>query len=200
MKPLIDVFIIEDDLELRKTIEDFFYSKGLSFRGFKTAEHAIESMIQGQIGCVLVDVNLPNMDGITFVEQLLSKDPYVPILVITGYADIDVALRAVKAGATEFLEKPVSLGVLYSKVMQSLAITKLQRERRLREINIINSVTSLTKREVEIVKLLLLGQSNKEVGIFLDISHRTVEVHRANIMEKLGAKSIIDLVGVEKHL
>ena len=192
--PLIDIFIIEDNKDFREMLEAFFTSKNLSFKSFESAESALRNMVLGEVGCVISDVQMGAMDGVEMTRLVKTVDKSIPIILITGYGSIEIAVKAVKAGATQFLEKPIDMEALYRLVMESLAVTEADRDRRLRDISIQKYLKNLTARERNILKLLATGLSNKEVGLKLDISYRTVEVHRAHIMEKLQAKSVVDLV------
>ncbi len=193
-KPLIDIFIIEDDKDFREMLESFFTSKNLSYKSFDSAEQALRNMVLGEVGCVLSDIQMGNMDGVQMTELIKKVDRKIPILLMTGFGDVGTAVKAVKAGANEFLEKPFDMEAMYRLIMECLAVTEADRDQRLRDIAIQKHLQELTSRERHILRLLATGLSNKEVGLKLDISYRTVEVHRAHIMEKLKAKSVVDLV------
>ena len=193
-RPLIDIFIIEDNKDYREMLEAFFTTKSISFKSFDSAERALKNMVLGEIGCVVSDVCMGGMDGVQMTGLIRKIDNKIPIILITGYGNVDLAVKAIKAGANEFLEKPLDVSDLYRLVIGFLAVTEVERAQRLRSISIQKYFVTLTIREKHILKLLGAGLSNKEVGLKLDISYRTVEVHRAHIMEKLRAKSIVDLV------
>lgn len=200
MSTIIDVFLVEDDLDFRTTIEDCLYQNKISFKSFDNIEDARDQIEEGKIGCVITDVFFSTGNGIDFMKGLLEKDPYLPVIVMTGYSSIDLALKAIKSGAREYIEKPFKINDFMKILKQVLKISTIEKEKREREIRIIKNVGSLTAREKEILKLLSLGQTNKEIGLILNISYRTVEVHRANIVDKLGAKTLIDLVYVSDRL
>ena len=193
-RPLIDIFIIEDNKDFREMLEVFFTKKTMSFKSFDSAEKALKNMVLGEVGCVVSDISMRGMDGVEMTALIRKIDNRIPIILMTGYGSIDIAVKAIKAGASEFLEKPFDVAVLYRLVIEFLAVTEAGREQRLRDIKIQRHLRELTMREKHILKLLATGLSNKEVGLKLEISYRTVEVHRAHIMEKLKAKSIVDLV------
>lgn len=200
MGTIIDVFLVEDDLDFRATVEDCLYQNKISFKSFDNIEDARDHIEEGKIGCVITDVFFSSGNGIDFMKELLEKDPYLPVIVMTGYSSIDLALKAIKSGAREYIEKPFKIDEFITILKQVLKISNIEKEKREREIRIIKNVESLTPREKEILKLLSLGQTNKEIGLILNISYRTVEVHRANIVDKLGAKTLIDLVYVSDRL
>ena len=193
-RPLIDICIIEDDKDFREMLEAFFTTKNMSFKSFNSAEKALKNIVLGEVGCIVSDISMGALDGVEMTSLIKKVDSRIPIILITSYGNVDVAVRAIKTGANEFLEKPFDVAVLYRLVIEFLAVTEADREQRLRDIVIQKHLIELTMREKHILKLLATGLSNKEVGLKLEISYRTVEVHRAHIMEKLKAKSIVDLV------
>ena len=199
-RPLIDIFIIEDNKDFREMLEVYFTTKNMSFKSFDSAERAMKNMVLSEVGCVVSDVKMGGMDGVEMTRMIRKIDSRIPIILITGYGNVDMAVRAIKAGANEFLEKPLDVNALYRLTMEFLAVTEADRNQRVRDIKIQQHITELTVREKHILKLLAQGLSNKEVGLKLEISHRTVEVHRSHIMEKLKAKSIVDLVHVADKL
>lgn len=199
-RALVDVFIIDDDTNFRQMLVDFFTSKNISCRDFVDPIDAINSYAPAQVGCVLVDIKMSRMNGIQVTKKLKSIDPLVPIIAITGYSNIGDAVATIKSGAIEYLEKPFDTHVLYNKVLACLAVTDEVRKQRIQDSHMSQNFETLTFRERQILTLLAIGRSNKEIGLSLDISYRTVETHRARIMEKLGANSVVDLVRIMHHI
>ena len=195
-RALVDVFIIDDDADFRQMIGTFLQSKNISFRDFACPVQALENYAPAQVGCVLVDIKMARMSGIELTKRLKSVDPLVPIIAVTGYGNVSDAVQTIKNGAIEYIEKPFDMNVLYTKVMACLSVTDAIRKQRLQDSKMRINLDSLTFRERQILTLLAVGMSNKEIGLSIDISYRTVEVHRARIMEKLGANSVADLVRV----
>ncbi len=191
---LLDLFIIDDDSDFREMLESFFKLKSLSYRSFDSAARALDSFIPGEVGCVLSDYKMESMDGIALTRELKRRDKFVPIILLTAYGTIPSAVKSVKFGAVDFIEKPFDNNALYELVLECLSVTEVARQERLMSILAMNKLSKLTQREIEILKLLSSGLSNKQIGLKIDISYRTVEVHRSNLMDKLGANSVVDLV------
>lgn len=194
--PLVDAFVIDDDIDFRTMICSFLQTKDISYRDFADPVQAVQAYVPAQVGCVLVDVKMAKMDGLQVTKKLKSLDPMVPIIVVTGYGDITHAIKAIKFGAMDYLQKPLDLNILYTKIMECLTVTQAVRGQRLKDSKMRINLESLTFRERQILSLVAMGLSNKEIGLSLDISYRTVEVHRSHIMEKLEADSVVDLVRI----
>ncbi len=197
---LVDVFIIDDDADFRQMLTTFFQTKNVTCRDFACPVQAVENYAPAQVGCVLVDIKMAKMNGIQVTKKLKSMDPLVPIIAVTGYGNITDAIATIKSGAIEYIEKPFNVDTLYEKVMACLSVTDAVRKQRLQDSKMRINFETLTFRERQILTLLSIGLSNKEIGLSIDISYRTVEVHRAKIMEKLGAKNIVDLVRVMLYM
>lgn len=202
-RAVIDVFIIDNHTDFRHMLVDFFKSKNISCRDFADPIDAINSYAPAQVGCVIVDIKMSHMSGIQVTKKLKAIDPLVPIIAITGYSNISDAVATIKNGAIDYVEKPFDkpfdINALYTKVIACLAVTDEVRKQRIQDSHMSQNFETLTFRERQILTLLAIGRSNKEIGLSLDISYRTVEGHRARIMEKLGASSAADLVRVMHH-
>ncbi len=199
-RALMDVFIIDDDADFRHMVATFLQTKNITCRDFPCPVQAIESYVPTQIGCVLVDIKMARMNGIQVTKKLKALDPLVPIIAVTGYGNVADAVATIKSGAIEYIEKPFNINVLYEKIMACLSVTEAVRKQRQQDSKMRINFELLTFRERQILTLLSVGMSNKEIGLSLDISYRTVEVHRAKVMEKLGAHSIADLVRITHYL
>jgi two-component system response regulator FixJ len=143
---------------------------------------------------VIADVRMPDMDGMTLQEELGKRGSALPVIVVTGHADVPLAVRAMKAGAVDFIEKPFDDEALISSVKRALAQAMSTREQASATQKASALIATLSARERQVLELLVAGRSNKVIAYELDISPRTVEIHRAHVMEKMEAKSLSDLV------
>ena len=188
------VFIVDDDPAVRDAIRWLMEQVKLRVQVCSSADEFFASYTPGTRACLILDIRMPGMSGLELQERLKAAGELLPIVVITGHGDISIAVRAMKAGAVEFLQKPFNDQVLLDAVQS--ALTKFgplwDQEARRQESNKISS--SLTKRETEVLNLLRTGKPNKSVATLLGISVRTVEGHRATIMSKMGARSIGELI------
>ena len=187
------VHIVDDDEAMRTALQRILGKMDVDCRTYATAEEFLSAAGKAN-GCVVADVQLPDMDGITLVQTMESHGIDWPVLVMTGHADINLAVRAMKAGAVDFLAKPFARDVFVEKVHACLAIEQLRARRRERKRNAGLRLSSLSQREAQVLRLVIDGKQNKSIAWDLEISIKTVEVHRARIMEKTGSTSIIELV------
>ncbi len=187
------VFIIDDDDAVRDSLGMVVETYGLDYRTFESAEHFLENYSPDQLGCLLLDMNLPGLNGDELQIELIRRNIHLPIIFITAYGTIPMTVRAMKAGAVDFLTKPVSKELLIERIQDLLVQASQMREQALKEQALSDRLKNLTARELEILPLLLAGNSNKQIGKQLAISYRTVEVHRARILNKTGASNLVDL-------
>ncbi len=187
------VYIVDDDDAVRGSLTYLVESVGLHARAFETIAQFSASYDPSEAGCLVLDIRLPGESGMNW---LLRKEAALPVVMLTGYADTQTAVRAMKAGAVDFIEKPfndqVLIDQLHSWLEQDAA--RLARECGQREIR--SRMASLTPRERDVLALVVAGKPNKLIARELDISAKTVEVHRARVMEKLGARSVAELVRI----
>jgi len=188
------VFIVDDDPAVRDAIRWLMEQVKLKVQVFASADEFLANYIPGTRGCIILDIRMPGMSGLELQERLKASSSLLPIIVITGHGDVSVAVRAMKAGAVEFLQKPFNDQILLDTVQSALsAYAEIwNREEKREEYN--RSLSSLTKREKEVLHLLRTGKPNKVIASILKISVRTVEGHRATIMSKTGAKSLGELI------
>lgn len=188
------VFIVDDDPAVRDAIRWLMEQVKLKVQVCTSADEFFSIYRPGTRACLILDIRMPGMSGLELQERLKAAGALLPIVIITGHGDVSIAVRAMKAGAVEFLQKPFNDQVLLDAVQS--ALTKYgplwDQEQRRQESNKISS--SLTKRETEVLNLLRTGKPNKSIAAILGISVRTVEGHRATIMSKMGAKSIGELI------
>lgn len=187
------VFVIDDSEDVRDSLAVLLQSAGYRVRTFASALEFLGQVAPGWRGCIIADVRMPGMTGIELLNELAVRTIRLPVIVITAHADVPMAVAALKAGAVDFIEKPFRDELLLSSMKSALA-------RPIEEADDAGSsgpsgrLRSLSEREREVMLLLVAGHPNKIVAERLGISTRTVEVHRAHIMEKTGAKSIADIV------
>ena len=143
-------------------------------------------------GCALVDVRMPGMDGLTLLEQLTSQGHAIPVIIMTGFADVPLAVKAMRAGAVDFVEKPCARELLIDSVRRALAAIRPKTSTSVAEAN--TRLEKLTQREREVLDLIVAGNANKVIAHKLGISPRTVEIHRGRLMEKTGVQSLAELV------
>jgi two-component system CheB/CheR fusion protein len=187
------IHVVDDDCQIRDGMRFFLEAEGLVVEDYGNGEAFLHAATAGEEGCLLLDARLPGMSGLELLRQLRRDGNRIPTVMITGYGDVAIAVEAMKAGASDFLEKPVTQRRLVNCV--ALAV---EASRRLTGIETRNKVAldhigSLTPRQKEILGLVLAGRPNKNIAADIGISQRTVENHRASIMRKMGAKSLPEL-------
>lgn len=184
------IFIIDDEIEVRNSLKWLFESVKLNVETYENAHFFLEKYNCDKKGCIIMDVRLPGMSGLELLEHLRRQKNHMPVIVITGHGDIQMAVRAMKAGALDFILKPVNKQCLLETTQNCLNQTS-----HLKSIEIINDrINTLTEREQQICELILDGKLNKEIAYELSISISTVEAHRANIMNKMKAKNLAQFI------
>nr|WP_281418457.1 response regulator [Azospirillum soli] len=186
------IHIVDDEPEVRAAMERMLLADGLAYRTYGSAEELL-AVVDEIDGCVVADVHLPDMDGIALVGTLEARRTDCPVLVITGRADVDTAVQAMKTGAVDFLAKPFGRATFLDKIHACLMVQRARTARRQRARHAEHVLASLSDRERQVLRLVIEGKQNKVIAWELDISIKTVEAHRAHIMEKTGAGSVIDL-------
>lgn len=188
------VHVIDDDEAVRHSLDFLFGSAGLAVRTYDSAESFLAVAAELRSGCVLTDVRMPGMDGLALQRRLRELGVRLPVIVMTGHGDVPIAVQALKAGAADFIEKPFDDEVLLTAVRAALEADRRAREREAEIEEIATRLASLTPRERQVLERLVAGQPNKTIAFDLGTSPRTVEVHRARVMEKMGARSLSELV------
>jgi two-component system response regulator FixJ len=188
------VHLIDDDDGVRQAVAFLLTTSGFAVRVYETAIAFLDALPSVQPGCVVTDVRMPGMDGLALQRELRNREIPLPVIVMTGHGDVPLAVEAMKAGAVDFIEKPFSDETMLSAIR--VAIDRhAQNARRGTEIAAIKGkLASLSPREHEVLDGLIAGLPNKTIAYNLKISARTVEVHRANLMTRMGAHSVADLV------
>jgi FixJ family two-component response regulator len=188
------VFVIDDDLAARNSVVALVESKGVTARGFSSAEEFLAEFDPRHEGCIVADVRMAGMSGLELLEELRARKSTLPVVVITGFADVQMAVRAMQAGAVTFLEKPCQEPELWRAIQQALEIEQNQSGMRKQLADVEARLATLTEDELLVLRRLLDGQPNKRIATELDIGLRTVELRRSNIMRKMQATSLPDLV------
>ncbi|MAU60278.1 response regulator FixJ [Parvibaculum sp.] len=193
MKSSDKIHVVDDDEAVRSSLRMLLESAGFDVAAYASAADFLESYRSGLSGCVVADVRMPGMDGIQLQEELAQRHAHLPFIAMTGHGDVPLAVRAMKAGAVDFIEKPFEADDLISAVERALALGRNRAEDS-GSAEAAALVAGLTSRERQVLEHLVAGHSNKVIAHELDISPRTVEVHRAHLMEKLKVRSLPEAV------
>ena len=188
------VHIVDDDEGLRESLAFLLRTANLEVRSFESAKAFLDKLPHGIPGCVITDVRMPDMSGIELLRRLKELKIGVPVIVITGHGDIALAVEAMKMGAADFFEKPFDDDLLVASVRAALRQREDQTKRGAERAEIEHRISSLSPREKDVLAGLIQGRANKQIAFDLGISPRTVEIYRANLMSKMQADSLSDLV------
>ena len=188
------VFVVDDDLSVRKASARLFRSAGFQVETFESAQEFLEYPRPDQPSCLVLDVRMPGLSGVELQEQLMARDADLPIVFMTGHGDIPMTVKAIKAGAVDFLPKPVSDKRLLQTVEDAVDTHAVRRQQSAELAEFRKRVESLTSRESEVVKLVITGMLNKQIAKQLGITEATVKVHRGRVMEKTEVESVAELV------
>jgi FixJ family two-component response regulator len=199
-QPHAVVFVVDDDASLREALADLFASVGLGVETFSSAGEFLRRTTPDHPSCLVLDIRLPGLSGLDFQAELAKADVQVPIIFITGHGDIPMTVRAMKAGAVEFLTKPFRDQDLLDAVQRGLQLDRARREQQKPLAELKARFKTLTPREQEVIRFVSSGLMNKQIAGRLDVSEITVKVHRGNAMRKLGAKSLADLIRMTQLL
>jgi two-component system response regulator FixJ len=187
------VYIVEDEFPVRHSLGLIMETAGYAYRSFESAEEFLQNYSPGQPGCLLLDVNLPGLNGDELQTELARRKIHLPIIFLTAYGDIPTTVRVIKAGAVDFLTKPVPRDLLIERIQAVLQQEVQIREQSEEQALGMSQQYGLTSREMEIMTLVVEGHSNKEIARKLGISYRTVEIHRARILKKTGTTTPLEL-------
>lgn len=188
------IYIVEDDQSVRDSLGLLLGLRGYSVAMFADAENFLGSYRPEWRGCLLIDIRMPGMDGLTLQKQLLGNGCRMPAIVMTGHGDVDSAREAFRSHAIDFLEKPIDQTKLISAIEEALTWQIAEQELEGRRNEFRRLLETLTPRETEVMNLVVAGRHNREIAKALGISARTVEVHKAHMMSKLRTDSVADLV------
>jgi two-component system response regulator FixJ len=188
------VHVIDDDEALRESLTFLLRSAKHDVRGYASAKAFLDALPEASLGCIITDVRMPGMSGIELLRRLRELNVAVPVIVVTGHGDVALAVEAMKIGAVDFLEKPFDDEVLMASVDAALRQQDGQSRRQSERAEIESRVAALSPRERDVLGGLVAGRANKQIAYDLGISPRTVEIYRANLMNKMQAGSLSDLV------
>lgn len=188
------VYLVDDEFVIRDSLTLLLESTGQTVKSFESAEAFLNSYNPAQPGCLLLDVRMPLMSGHDLQNELLKRDIRIPIIFISGNAEIPDSAKAFRAGAVDFLEKPFDTDLLLERINEAIKKDLAFREEFVKKRRIQDRVDHLTAREKEVLSLIVKSHSNKESAKILNISNRTVDVHRASIMEKMQAENVAELI------
>ena len=188
------VFIVDDDPAVREGLSRLVRSAGYPVECFETAGAFLETWRDGRPGCLVTDIRMPGMSGLDLQERMRARGSSIPTIILTGFGDVPGAVRALKGGALDFLQKPFEPDVLLVRIAEAFKEDARVREASAQAAEIQSRLTKLTPREREVMAHVIDGKANKVIALELGISERTVELHRGRVMHKVGARSVAQLI------
>ena len=188
------VYVVEDDDSSRQLLHDLFSSVDLDVLSYESGDEFLENIPVSEPGCILLDVRMPGISGLDLQEELTKTGIDLPIIFVTAHGDTQMAVRAMKSGAFDFVEKPINTQILLDAVNKALAESHRRCGDKAFQTEILQRMELLTPREHDVLAMIKDGKLNKQIAYDLGITQRTVEVHRARVMEKMQAKTVADLL------
>jgi FixJ family two-component response regulator len=192
--PAPTVFIVDDDAAIRFAMQALMDSVNLNHEIFASADEFLEKITGQRPGCLVLDIRMPGLGGLELQDELIRRGNTLPIIFITGHGDVPMAVEAMQKGAVDFIQKPFRDQELLDRIRQALATDEERREEQQQHVEVAGRLERLTNREREVFDLVVTGKPNKVIAYELGVSQRTVEIHRARVMEKMQARSLADLV------
>lgn len=192
----VTVFVVDDDIGVRNSLRRLFRHAGLNVETYASAEEFLDAYNVNIPGCLLLDVNMPGMNGLDLQIILVERRIRIPVIILSGAGNVPIVVRAMKAGALDFIEKPSESEVLLDRVSKAISLDAQARRDQLQCAEIELRLARLTPRERAVMDMLIVGKANKMIGYELGISSRTVEIHRARLMQKMQVDSVPELVQV----
>jgi FixJ family two-component response regulator len=194
------IYIVDDDDGMRRALSLLLQTVGYETVVFEDPKAFLDAFSPESAGCLVLDIRMPGMSGLEVQQQLNRMGSMLPVIFITGHADVPMAVKAMKEGAFEFVEKPFREQDLLDRINHALRRDGENRAALARRAEIVRRFESLTPREAQVMSLVVNGAPNKVIALDLDVSERTVEIHRAKVMEKMGAQSIAHLVKLQMRI
>ncbi len=188
------VFIVDDDQAIRHAMELLMRSVGLDYEIYHSADDFLEKFSHEKAGCLVLDIRMPGLGGLELQDKLIEMRSSLPIIFITGHGDVPMAVEAMQKGAVDFIQKPFRDQELLDRIGEALKTDQERRTELEEHAEVQSRINKLTKREHEVFDLVVTGKPNKVIAYELGVSQRTVEIHRARVMEKMQARSLADLV------
>ena len=188
------VFVVDDDQAMRSSLKWLIESIGMKVKTYDSADEFLNDYYPGRAGCLLLDVRMPGMSGLDLQVHLARQDSRLPVIIITGHGDVAMAVKAMKSGAVDFIEKPFHDEELLKSIRSALDYDEEQRTLQSQRAEIAARLVELTPREHEVMEMVTDGKANKEIATALGVSAKTVEAHRARVMDKMRANSLAELV------
>ena len=188
------VFIVDDDPAIRFAMQALMDSVNLPHEIFGSGDDFLEKISEDRPGCLVLDIRMPGLGGLELQEELIRRGNTLPVIFITGHGDVPMAVEAMQKGAVDFIQKPFRDQDLLDRIRESLKTDRERREEQQQHAEVADRIARLTNREREVFDLVVTGKPNKVIAYELGVSQRTVEIHRARVMEKMQARSLADLV------
>jgi len=188
------IHIVDDDPSMLDYLSSLVTTVDYKSKTYNSANHFLDTYADDGIGCLVLDMRMPGISGLELQQQLAGKNIDLPVIMISGFGDVSTAVKAMKAGVLDFLEKPFKGKDLLELIHKATEKHQTDRRKNKNQNKTLKRVNSLTKREKEVMELVVSGMINKDIAKKLEISIKTVEVHRANVMEKMAVTSVTDLV------
>ncbi len=192
------VFLVDDDPAVRDALSLLLEAEGYAVETYASAAVFLAACKPESFGCVVMDLRMPGMDGIQLQEEMARRGFLLPIIFLSGHGDIPTSVRAIKAGAVDFLTKPVAGTELLQRIAVALNAAKQRQAEASQSASAVSLLAGLTERERQVMQLIVAGLSNKKIAIQLGISHRTVEIHKAHVMRKTGAVNALVLARIAR--
>ena len=188
------VFLVDDDHAVRDALELLLESASFKTASFENARGFLDAYKQDQAGCLVLDIRMPDISGMELQDALVAKGITLPIIFLTGHGNVSMSAKAFRTGAVDFMEKPFDESALLERIREALQLDRTNRETITRQENARARLSTLTQREHQVMLLVVAGKVNKEIAAELNLSHRTVEIHRGRVMEKTGTRSLTKLI------
>jgi len=193
------VYVVDDDPSIRFAMQALMDSVNLPHQIFGTADEFLDSVKNESPGCLVLDIRMPGLGGLELQDELIKRGNTLPVIFITGHGDVPMAVEAMQKGAVDFNQKPFRDQDLLDRIRDALKTDQERREQQHQHEEVAERLARLTNREREVFDLVVTGKPNKVIAYELGVSQRTVEIHRARVMEKMQAKSLADLVRMHMH-